>query len=542
MKNLLILIISLLSINLYAQDDLKHDGYVSDFADIFSDSEEKILEDKIAKFEKETEIEFAIVSVKSLEGRDIEGFTVDLANRWGVGKKGADNGLMILIAPEEREWRTEVGYGLEFFITDGYSKKITDKYFPPNFKKEKYFEGVNSVVDDFQEKLGSMSWEDRQDMVAKRKEQEEKEAAERREAIWNFFLWFLFIAGIIALIAIAYYSHKRKQKRLAELRSRIEHIKRSNRSKVDLFEKMIKRVKKLDPYNSDIENWNKTHETIVNELVILESIKTNLEEAENCSESINSFSKSPTIEMQKIITIHDDFNEIQHFHKSKQVDSRTKRTKTSVQNFIKQNMKSKYVIAFSDKIINEKLDEAKKLNTVLGNSLDIKKIGFLRKTHEEILSLISSANSILSDYNSSLQSYHYAEDYINKHIGTIPSLLEDMNSKLKKSGVKRSTKSRGEDIEKKANKYKPDFSQDKVKNSSKELESIIEEIEDVTRRAKRDKRDKDDEDRRRRQRNSSSIGAGIGMGSSFGSSGGSSFSGGSFGGGSFGGGGSSGSW
>ena len=94
-------------------------NYVTDNASILDDNAERTLDGKIRAFEKSTSIEIAIATVPSLDGLTVEDYGNQLFRKWGIGKKGENNGLLILVAPTERKWRIEVGYGLEEWITDG---------------------------------------------------------------------------------------------------------------------------------------------------------------------------------------------------------------------------------------------------------------------------------------------------------------------------------------------------------------------------------------------------------------------------------------
>jgi len=123
-------------------------GYVNDFADIYSSEFETKLENKLADFEKATESEFTVVTVESLEGEPVENYAVKLFEKWQIGKKKEDNGLLLLISEKDHEVRFEVGYGLEPYLTDGRAGEIIRKDIVPNFKEAKYEEGTEKAVDD----------------------------------------------------------------------------------------------------------------------------------------------------------------------------------------------------------------------------------------------------------------------------------------------------------------------------------------------------------------------------------------------------------
>jgi len=98
---------------------LKPSGYVNDFAHLLDPAGRERLEAYCALLERATGVQMAIVTVDSLEGEPIEDAANRLYREWGIGKKGKDEGLLILIAAKDHKDRAEVGYGLEPVITDG---------------------------------------------------------------------------------------------------------------------------------------------------------------------------------------------------------------------------------------------------------------------------------------------------------------------------------------------------------------------------------------------------------------------------------------
>jgi len=122
-------------------------GFVNDFADLISSSPQAQLEEQLANFEKETTAEIAVVTVTSLDGYTVEDYAARLFEAWGIGKEDKDNGVLFLVAKEERQVRIEVGYGLEPIITDGRAGGILDDYVIPEFKAGNYEKGIiNGVI------------------------------------------------------------------------------------------------------------------------------------------------------------------------------------------------------------------------------------------------------------------------------------------------------------------------------------------------------------------------------------------------------------
>lgn len=117
-------------------------GYVSDFAGLLSDSGKAELEDSLSQLAADTTAEIAVVTVSNLDGSTIEEYAVRLFEEWGIGTKEEDNGVLFLIAVEEREVRIEVGYGLEAILTDGRCGRILDNDVLPSFRNGDYETGI----------------------------------------------------------------------------------------------------------------------------------------------------------------------------------------------------------------------------------------------------------------------------------------------------------------------------------------------------------------------------------------------------------------
>ncbi|OFW35937.1 MAG: hypothetical protein A2074_07990 [Candidatus Aquicultor primus] len=122
-------------------------GYVNDFAGMLSSQTVDEFEAKLTQYEKETGNEIAVVTVENLQGTTVEDFAVRLFEKWQIGKKGKDNGVLLVVAEDEREMRIEVGYGLEPDLTDAESHQIITNVITPAFKAGDFDKGVSDGVD-----------------------------------------------------------------------------------------------------------------------------------------------------------------------------------------------------------------------------------------------------------------------------------------------------------------------------------------------------------------------------------------------------------
>lgn len=129
-------------------------GYVTDYASLLTADQKGQLELKLTNFEKQTGNEIAVVTISSLGGDTIEHYAVKLFEDWQIGKKDKDNGLLLLIAKDDRQMRIEVGYGLEPTVTDIEASHLIQNVLAPAFRQEKYYDGINEAIDLLIAKIG----------------------------------------------------------------------------------------------------------------------------------------------------------------------------------------------------------------------------------------------------------------------------------------------------------------------------------------------------------------------------------------------------
>jgi uncharacterized protein len=132
---------------LLAQSSLpKPSGYVNDLAGILDAGTRSTLEQRLKDVEAKTSSEIAVATVPSLDGMSIEEYATHLFKEWGVGQATTDNGVLVLVAPNDREMRIEVGYGLEGVLPDGLAGQIRDEQFLPRFRDNDYVGGIAAGV------------------------------------------------------------------------------------------------------------------------------------------------------------------------------------------------------------------------------------------------------------------------------------------------------------------------------------------------------------------------------------------------------------
>jgi uncharacterized protein len=120
---------------------------VNDFAGLLDKHDADLLERKLVALDDSTSNQIVVITVKSLNGEIIEDVALNTFREWGIGNKKTNNGVLLLIALEDKKIRIEVGYGLEGVITDVISKDIITNNLAPAFKQGNYLDGINKAVD-----------------------------------------------------------------------------------------------------------------------------------------------------------------------------------------------------------------------------------------------------------------------------------------------------------------------------------------------------------------------------------------------------------
>lgn len=115
---------------------------VNDFADMLSPQEERDLESRLQEYARTSSTQITIVTIRSLGGYDVAQYSFELGNRWGIGQKDKDNGVLLLTSLEDRAGWIAVGYGLEGVLTDALSGQIFRREIQPAFREERYYEGL----------------------------------------------------------------------------------------------------------------------------------------------------------------------------------------------------------------------------------------------------------------------------------------------------------------------------------------------------------------------------------------------------------------
>jgi len=126
---------------------------ITDQAGLLSADDYTAIQAELAALEQKSTDQVAVVTVKSLEGYPIEDYGYQLGRKWGIGQKGKDNGILLIVAPNERKVRIEVGRGLEPVMTDAMSNLIVQNAILPEFRRGDFSAGIRAGVRDIKDVL-----------------------------------------------------------------------------------------------------------------------------------------------------------------------------------------------------------------------------------------------------------------------------------------------------------------------------------------------------------------------------------------------------
>jgi uncharacterized protein len=174
----------------YAVDVPALSGHVNDLAHMLGAPAAAELETKLAAYEKATSSQLALLTIPSLEGESLEQFSLRVAEAWKLGKKGVDNGALMLVVRDDKKIRIEVGYGLEASLTDAVTSFIIRQKITPRFKEGNFAGGIAAGFEAL-----IQAADGKLDM------KEETEKAKKQGLPWILFGIFLVIGyGFIGLL------------------------------------------------------------------------------------------------------------------------------------------------------------------------------------------------------------------------------------------------------------------------------------------------------------------------------------------------------
>ncbi|MEA3539381.1 MAG: TPM domain-containing protein [Pseudomonadota bacterium] len=175
-----------------AQEFPKLSGRVVDAADLLSPATEAALTEKLKTLEDTTTRQLVVATVPDLQGYDIADYGYRLGREWGLGRKDEDNGALLLVAPNERKVRIEVGYGLEGYLTDALSSVIINRQIVPRFRDGDMEGGVVAGADAIIAQLSLPPEDARANLIAARESEQEETRHSLGLIPTILIIWFVF--------------------------------------------------------------------------------------------------------------------------------------------------------------------------------------------------------------------------------------------------------------------------------------------------------------------------------------------------------------
>lgn len=178
--------------NVAAQYDIpdipKFQTSVYDYVNLLSESQKSNLERKLVRYSDTTSTQIVIVTIPSTNGENIQYLGAQWGEKWGIGGSAKkDNGILIILAKNDRKIGINTGYGIEYLLTDALSKRIIDRDIIPYFKRNDYYGGLNRGADAIFEVLNGEYQSTRQN------------ATNEFPIGLLFILFFVFVIFIIAI-------------------------------------------------------------------------------------------------------------------------------------------------------------------------------------------------------------------------------------------------------------------------------------------------------------------------------------------------------
>jgi len=171
-------------------------GRVNDYAEMIDQATEERIETKLRDFETATGSQVAVLTIDSLDGDPLEDFSLRVVETWELGRKGVDDGLLLLVARDDRKMRIEGGYGLEGRLTDLESGRILNNILRPAFRSGEFAAGIEAGVDAI---VGTLQGDE---VIPQQAPAPLDTNIPEGLGRLGMFLFFLVMVGIFALVAL----------------------------------------------------------------------------------------------------------------------------------------------------------------------------------------------------------------------------------------------------------------------------------------------------------------------------------------------------
>ncbi len=201
LRGLLLLLVASFSLPATAQTFPKLTGQVVDAANLLDPAQEAALTQKLQALDQQSGRQLVVATIPSLEGRTIEDYGYRLGRTWAIGDKEKDDGVLLIVAPNERKVRIETGYGARVFLTDALSSIIIRNAITPRFKAGDFPGGIDAGVDAISEQMRLPPAE-----AAKRlQEAEATTASSRRSGSGVGFVPLVFWGLVVGFVLLSFF-------------------------------------------------------------------------------------------------------------------------------------------------------------------------------------------------------------------------------------------------------------------------------------------------------------------------------------------------
>lgn len=234
MRTKLIILFLLVSYSVLAMPDKMPGMYVSDFVSAIPNNVKMQMESQFAAFDRQTSIEIAVAVVPTLEGMDPNQYSTALFNKWGIGKKSTNNGVLIMWCPSERSYFVTPGYGMEGVLTDADCRKLIDAYWLPSLKAGNGADGLLNFTKEIIKFIGPYAPEQKREYLAAQAKIDQENFV---SAMWSI-VYFIVGCGIFAFLYFQWRKEKKEKQRLEDAKAKLVGV-------VDEIKGMEKRLTML---------------------------------------------------------------------------------------------------------------------------------------------------------------------------------------------------------------------------------------------------------------------------------------------------------
>lgn len=214
MTKIFFILVLLIAVPLTAQAQAESNipsyrGYVNDFASVIDSADERAIGTVAQELDSKTTAQIAVVTLPTTKPVSIEQYAVQLFKEWGIGKKGKDNGILILMAVDDKTVRIETGYGLEGAIPDAVASQIINRIMIPQFKQGNYSKGLLLAV----VSVAQLIAKEYNITLSSAKEYATQLDASRYNPMEGFMPLFIILGCWIFLMIITKYTNKKYKRK-----------------------------------------------------------------------------------------------------------------------------------------------------------------------------------------------------------------------------------------------------------------------------------------------------------------------------------------